>query len=480
MGKSEPTERNADSFFGLSEAEEDILFGTLEHEDGTKENITYKVFFDLVQRALIDENPDPDAIAKLEDILPALVEGIQENFNNLFIEDQDRKIAFANLNALRKLLDNLLQTAGIIEPTEGRNRLQEFWTGKREYMVVPRPKGIEKLLSINTTGDYGVQERKFDKLTIRFKGRNAIEEQKINDMFRIAFAELNPYRAKKGFDTLVAIPLDRTMEILGRPVNSNNMKMFSRKLVKEILPSISTTNLEFEGIGKKEKDYIIGKMYIGGGFFKVDVKNNKIYFRLSQEYAYYLSNGLFSQCNSKALLLGTRQNPLPYFVHQKMQDQYFHDGNRQRATNNLLSIKSILNFCADTLPSFEYVQKTDSGHWVRRIREPLEDALNKIQEEGLFSWEYCKKGLSPASEEETASPDYKVWSKLYITFALIPEEPDQTERLERKNKRIEAIQEQKALKDAETVIKADKIQRKNNRKKAQKENPQTEKAAPKK
>lgn len=480
MGKSEPTEENAASFLGLSEEEENILFGTLKGEDGTEENITGKVFFDLVQRGFADENPDPDARAKLEIILPAMVEAMQKNFNNLFVESQDREIAFANLNALRNLLDSLLQTAGVIEPTEQADRLQEFWTGKREYMVIPRPKGIEKLLSINTTGDYGIQERKFDKLTIRFKGRNAIEEQKINDMFRIAFAELNPYRAKKGFNTLVDIPLDRTMEILGRPVNSNNMKMFSRKLAKEILPSISTTNLEFEGIGKKEKDYIIGKMYIGGGFFKVDVKNNKIYFRLSQEYAYYLNNGLFSQCNSKALFLGTRQNPLPYFVHQKMQDQYFHDGNKRRTTNNILSIKSILEFCTDTLPSFDYVQKTDSGHWIRRIREPLEDALNKIQEEGLFSWEYCKKGLGPASEDETKSTEYKVWSKLYITFALIPEEPDQTERLENKKKRIEAIQEQKALKDAETIIKADKIQRKNNRKKAQEENPQTEEAAPQK
>ena len=111
------------------------------------------------------------------------------------------------------------------------------------------------------------------------------------------------------------------------------------------------------------------------------------------------------------------------------------------------------------------MQQTDPGHWIRRIKGPLEEALNEIQKAGLFSWQYCKKGLAEATPQEIHSNDFQKWSTLYITFKLIPDEPDQTERLEHKQQRIEAAQAKQALKDAETIIQADKIQKRKERKK---------------
>ena len=372
------------------------------------------------------------------------------------IPDPDLKKEFI------ELLDKL---SWILQQDAGGEILDRFLKGEQEFMVIPRPKGIDNFLKIHTVGNTGVQTREYEAgvKKVTFKGNLGIEEQKIHDMIGIAVINNNNYKARNNFDTLVDIPLTEIMRKLGRPINYNNKKQFARKLIKDILPSIHNTYIEYEMKDGKKKDYKIGRVTVGGGRMEANVKKDRVYFRVSPEYAYFLNAAPLSQFNSKALELGTKKKPQAYYMYRKMQEHYTMDANRSRSTHNILSVTALLDFCSEVIPSFEWVQENDQGHWIRRIRKPFEDALNEIKEKGIFEWSYCKKGMAEVTEKETRTTDYTKWSKLYITFRLIPDEPDQSQRLENKKQRIEAAQAKKDLREAETIIKADKIQRRKER-----------------
>ena len=430
------------------------ILATVSTDDGSEQRITGATFLDLLHRGI--DGDTVEATEKLEILLTSMLKYADTQPDLL-----GNPVTVKMLDALRTILSYLQQGM------EQADEIDKFLQGAKEFMAIPRPAGLEDLLKINA-GKTGRDPLKkdFGNIKVTFVGRLSIDEQKINDMLRLAFAHNNPYKATTGLNTLIELPFSNTMEMLGRPVTPDNKKRFSRQLRKEMLPTIATQYIEIENAsGSGLRGYV-------GSDFAVDVRKDKIYFNLGDSYAKYLSTGALSQINYKSFRLGDQSNPLPYYLNLKLHTQYFHDGNRQRKdkkgnpqpTNNILQVKTILSFCSDMLPTYDYVQKTDRGHWVRRIRKPLEAALNEIQSTGIFKWEYCKKGLGEVTPQEIRTNDYVKWSNLYITFTLIPKEPDQTERLEHKQERLEALEAKQALKDAETLIKADKIKKRKARK----------------
>lgn len=425
------------------------MIGTLIKPDGSKEVVTEDDFLDLLEGALEEKQADSSKEA---------LQAILKKILDYAITQQDLledPVAAQSIEGLQSIYNWL------IRGTANAEDLDKFFKGQKEFMAIPRPAGIEDLLAINQLGSNEITLKEFDNGNkVTFSGRLSIDEQKINEMIRLAFTANNPYKAKTGVNTLVEIPFTETMEILCRAQTEDNKKKFARQLRKEMLPSIAHQHLEI-----KAKDGTFVHMEVGGGYFAVNRRKDRIYFKISDPYAAYINTGALSQYNSKTLRLGTQKKPLAFYLAIKLQDHYFMDGNRKRATNNILNIKTLLNFCKDMIPTYEYVQATDRGHWVRQIRQPLEAALNEIQTEGLFEWEYCKKGLAEVTPQEIRTNDYRKWSGLYITFKLIPEEPDQTERLAHKQERIEAAAAKKAAKDAENIVKADKIQKRNSRRK---------------
>lgn len=442
----------------IKKGREDLgtVLGLFIYPDGSEKKLTMSDLIRLINTAIDEEHPDAEATEKLQIVLESIL-----NYAATLPDLEKSPVAATIFKNLRIIYDYLRQ--GIVEED-----LEKFLKEQRPFMAIPRPAGIEDFLKINDGNTGGDQIIKtFNNTTVTFSGRLSIDEQKIAELVRLSFLSMNPYKATKGINTLVEIPLTATMEVLKRTVNANNKKMFVRQLTKNILPTIAHAHIEIRKTDGKDVDE--ARMEIGGGFFRIKTRDDKIYFRISPEYAAYLNSGALSQYSRKTLSLGDRRNPLPYYLAVKLQDHYFHDGNRIRKTNNILSVKKILEFCADNIPSYAFIQETDPGHWIRRIREPLEAALNEIQQAGLFEWEYCKKGMAEASEQEKNTRSYRKWSSLYITFALIPDEPDQTARLEHKQERIEEAQSKKAVKDAEKIIKADQIQRKKGRKSTKKE-----------
>lgn len=426
--------------------------GTIYKEDDngneTVQELSQQDFLDLLKKGLSTDKPDPDS----RELLKALLKQILATFKD------DPKTKADPVSS--KTIESLYTIYKYLQQDIPAEKLDKFLEQQIKFMAIPRPAGIEDFLSISATGANAreITIKQFENTKVTYKGRLAIDEQKILEMVRLSFTDSNPYKAKGGLNTLIELPFTQTMQILGRTVTDRNRKEFSRQLRKEMLP-----NIAHYGIDIKSKDGNFIHMEIGGGYYALNVRKNKIYFKLSDPYAIYLNTGALSQYSSKTLLLGSQKNPLPFYLAIKLQDQYFHDGNRTLHTNNILAVKTVLSFCQDLIPTYDDVQKTDRGHWIKRIREPLENALNEIQSTGLFTWEYCKAGLTEVAPQEISTNDFRKWSTLYITFKLIPEEPNQSERIGHKQLKIEDAQKQKALKEANSIIKADKIQKRNSR-----------------
>ena len=455
----------------------DIVIAKATYNDGHQEDITGARFFELLEY-IASMQPDGQMPAKDEKELLEMFAEILKFAIDFEVtpggappewDDPEGK-ARENLKIILRHVTKLLEYLQEQGDPQTGDRITEFLKGRRgEFMPVARPRLIEDFLKLND-GGYGEEiTRSFDNSTITFTGRLGMNEHKIAEILRGSFTEINPHGAKTNLKTLVSVPLTAVMEATGRTITPTSKKKFVRKLSREILPTIAHAHitLKFE-----TKDGIeIKHMEIGGGYFEVSTRKDRILFRFSPEYATYLNTNSLSQYHRKTLLLGNSKSgdELPYYLAIKLQDHYFKDANRQRETNVILSILSVLKFCEDTL-QYEYILKTDPTHWKRKIKERLERALNDIREAGVFNWSYCGPKGKEIPQTEIEAANFKEWrEKLYIKFQLIPEEPDQGDRLENKRKRIEAAMEKKEVEDAKAIVEAEKIRKKRRQKAAKKE-----------
>lgn len=358
--------------------------------------------------------------------------------------------------------------------------ITRFLHGEIDYMMSPRPRGYDLIQKINSTGEKGVQIRiGTNEAKITFYNRFGIEEKKLLKLFEMALLEQNFHGATKNLDTLVRVRIDDVMGILGRPNNPSNKRQFRRRLYNEktkagILEDIANSYLEVrirEAKGRRKEDDWI-KTKVGQ---TVGIVGEYIVFRFSEDYARYINTGQLRPFPKEAYFVGSRQFPLPYYVQEKLLDQYFSYWNRERkrkeeraGTHNILKIQTLLDHCKETI-DYSYILENDPTHWKRDIKEKYERALNEIQDKGVFKWEYCGAGMKEIPQAEIDAADFRKWSKLYITFQYIPKEPEQEERLQRRRERIEAAIEKKQLEDDKVTVEAEKIRKRRRRKKAPKE-----------
>lgn len=469
----------------------EIIIATATFEDGREEDITGARFFEMLHHVANmepgEQNPNEPNEKELLEMFAQLLrvmvdfeidpgQPVPEWYN----DGKTRGYLSKILEHVTNILDDFEEwekrvKAGETQPADD---ITKFLRGEIEYMLAPRPRGYNELLKINSTGEKGMQYREVTgEIKLSFPGRLAFEEQKIRQACEFAFLKKNHYGAKKNLLTRVTIPIDEIMDVLGRPKNSNNKKQFKRKLERDILPNIKDAHIDAKiQTAKKEgaKDIWI-QTNIGQ---TCGIINDHIYFQFTEDYARYINTGIIKPYHHKLMRLGSRQFPLPYYVAQKMSDQYFYYVNQGRSrkdsdkkgTHDILRIKTLLDHCKEVI-DYDYILQTDPTHWKSKIKAKYERALNEIQEAGLFKWEYCGPGLKEIPQRGIKAADFYEWSELYITFQLIPNEPaEQEQRIKNRQERIEKAIERKALEDDRATVEAEKIreQQKRRRKKAAK------------
>ena len=164
---------------------------------------------------------------------------------------------------------------------------------------------------------------------------------------------------------------------------------------------------------------------------RTKLENGHIRIWFTPEIAGYLAErNLITQYPTKLLRISGRQ-PTAYYIGRKLSEHYNIDNNVIRGTNDRISIPSLLKVAS--LDSYEEVQKKDRGHWVERIKEPLEKALDTLTQEGVLrDWKYTHaKGVDLTEEEAYSITSYEEYEKLYLHFTPA-DKVDHTERIEAK------------------------------------------------
>lgn len=290
----------------------------------------------------------------------------------------------------------------------------------------------------------------------KLKGGLSTGAKKMLDAGAIQLTEQNHFRAKAGqpLNTSVSIALEeygrlRGFDLAPRQTSTpeeeqaekkrlDNVKCEIRKRANAELALLYSLSLTWtEPGGKKSRDYTDIRMLQSKG-----IRNGYINMRFSEDIAAYLTHAYVMQYPT-ALQAVDERNPRTYTIGYKLALHHSMDNNRVKGTANIISVTSLLAECGD-MPTYEEVQASkDRGHWERRIKEPLEAALNSNVSKGVIkSWEYSNSKGAPLTDGQVAIADYETFSGLYIHFEM-EGEPDQSERLQRKAERIEAATQKK-------------------------------------
>lgn len=201
----------------------------------------------------------------------------------------------------------------------------------------------------------------------------------------------------------------------------------ARKAIRKDLDIIHASTLTWEEpIKGKARDFARVSLVTFTG-----IRNGVIKIAFSPEIASYLAErNLITQYPTKLLRISGRQ-PTAYYIGRKLAEHYNMDNNQIRGTHDRISIPKLLEIT--DLASYEEVQKKDRGHWVERIKEPLEQALDTLTQEGVLKdWEYTHaKGVPLTDEEASTITSYEDFAKLYLHFTPA-DKVDHTGRIEAK------------------------------------------------
>ena len=201
----------------------------------------------------------------------------------------------------------------------------------------------------------------------------------------------------------------------------------ARKAIRKDLDIIHASTLTWEeSIKGKAGDYTRVSLVSATG-----IRNGLIKISLSPEIASYLAErNILTQYPVNLLSISGRQ-PTAYYIGRKLAEHYHIYNNQIKRTHDRISIPKLLE--NTDLASYEEVQKKDRGHWVERIKEPLEQALDTLTQAGVLkNWEYTHaKGVPLTDEEAGTITNYEDFSKLYLKFTLT-DSVDHTERIEAK------------------------------------------------
>lgn len=304
-----------------------------------------------------------------------------------------------------------------IDPITGNATIEKLGV----QLVILKLKELRGALGMST-------DKLFSTAVATFTQQNHLEHAKPETLKREVIIDLKNYAQLLGYDVLeheTTTPEEAEREKKRAKAQLDN----ARKAINKDLDILHASTLTWrEPIKGKTGDFIRISLVS-----QTRISNGKIGIAFTPEIASYLADkNIITQYPTKLLGLDNR-NHTAYYIGRKLSEHYNIDNNQIKGTHDRLSIPALL--AVTDLPTYEYIQKTDRGHWVERIKEPLERALDTLTQEGILKdWKYTHaRGIDLTEEEAYNITRYEDFSKLYILFSPA-DTVDHTERITKKQK----------------------------------------------
>lgn len=240
----------------------------------------------------------------------------------------------------------------------------------------------------------------------------------IFDIMVIKLTELNALRMHRANqERTVYIPLQKIMEYIGTPKTKASRDNFLKRLKQEmnLLAAISldwSENKKVKGNLEHVKHInirILSEYYIRKGTLVVT---------FAEEFADCLINSYVMDF-PLWLLKNDNRNPNMYFIAKKLAFHVGMKNNVKKGSNECISIRALLD-TVPTIPTIDEVDACDPGHWRRRVVDPLENALNQLQNLGYLEWSYCGRSQTMLDDDdvERHKSNFYVFRDLYIKFRM--------------------------------------------------------------
>ena len=241
----------------------------------------------------------------------------------------------------------------------------------------------------------------------------SVQTHKLFDVLVLALGAQNTYRCPTSkLKTQVAISLDEYLALCAKP-RTKASKDELRKAVSKDLDILYRISIEwYELRGGKTQHFL--KMRL---FDRIGIINGYIVVNFTSQMAEYLTHAYVTQYPLALLTVDGRQRAA-YYAGKKLAYHYGLRQNQKKGSQNCISVSKLLEAIPE-IPSIDVINKTDTGHWARRIRIPLERALNALIQKGVLTcWKYCLSGKQEIPDFEKYSVSYAEFNKLYIHFEL--------------------------------------------------------------
>ena len=184
-----------------------------------------------------------------------------------------------------------------------------------------------------------------------------------------------------------------------------------RKQISKDLKLLLQSSLQWEEATRgKNGDYDCPILTAGR------IRNGYIYMTFSQAFAKYLKHRRITEYPEKLFSIDNRKANA-YRIGQACAFHFYNTNNRKDGNFNKLKVSTLLKYT--NLPTIKAVRKADCGSWKKKIKEPLEKALNELLAKGIISkWEYKQKANSLLSDENHKMT-YEEWEDSLVSFECI-------------------------------------------------------------
>lgn len=260
-------------------------------------------------------------------------------------------------------------------------------------------------------------QKLLDMSIIYLTANNHYKETDINKVNTDISISLKEYARFLGYDVTLHINENSAEEEIEKEKSRvKNLIGKIRTKVKEDLETLDKMILSWvePKKGKKGSDLDYENIRI---LQKHGIKNGVINLRFTQDIAFYLNNSYLTNYPTKLLTLDER-NPLSYQLGRKLSLHNNIENNIKNGTQNIIGIKTLLKNIG-SLRTLEEINEKDPGHWEERIKNPLENALNILQDKEILKyWEYSNTKGIPLKDEQIEINNYKIFEELYIHFEI--------------------------------------------------------------
>ena len=244
--------------------------------------------------------------------------------------------------------------------------------------------------------------------------------------------------------TNIAIPLKDVADRLGmRNINK------ARETIKKDLEALYNVSLEAQRVAPSGKtDYIKFRICEAQGIAK-----GVVCFKFTDAIANHLRKGNIMPVNYKLLQIESNSNKNPYAyplglkITQHMKMNQFNNKTQKPNTTCIISVVKLLEVCQNYgMPTYEQIA-SGSRSYEKLIIMPLIRDLDRLADEKIFKWDFCKSKGELLTDEELNTFTAKDFIDIYVKITY-PEDYERDDYDTKKARKTEKETKKKTKKSA--------------------------------